>query len=68
MKRCHKHRRKKRTCKNKSNGEIVDCKEVALNVGETKTVEFRYVNNEPGTYTVEVNGKTSEYEVRKGWE
>jgi len=50
------------------NGEIVDRKEVALNVGETKTVEFRYVNNEPGTYTVEVNGKTSEYEVRKGWE
>jgi len=50
------------------NGEIVDRKEVALNVGETKTVEFRYVNNEPGTYTVEVNGKTSEYEVRSEWE
>jgi PGF-CTERM protein len=53
----------------KINDTVIGFKEVTLGVGETKTVEFTHTTeDEPGTYSVEVDGKTSEYVVTPGFE
>lgn len=53
----------------KINDTVIGFKEVTLDVGETKTVEFTHTaEDEPGTYSVEVDGKTSEYVVTPGFE
>ena len=41
----------------------IGLEEVTLNAGQTKTVTFTTTKNESGTYTVDVNGKVSQFTV-----
>lgn len=53
----------------KINDTVIDFKEVILDAGEKETVEFIHVaEDEPGIYSVEVDGKTGEYMVTSGFE
>lgn len=47
------------------NNESVGSENITLNPGESTAVEFSHVENEPGTYTVEVGGLSESYEVTK---
>lgn len=53
----------------KINDTVIGFKEITLDVGDTKTVEFIHTaEDEPGTYIIEVDGKTGKYVVTPGFE
>jgi len=47
----------------KVNGELKESKEITLNVGESKTVTFKFVAEQEGTINVEINGLTGSFTV-----
>lgn len=47
------------------NNESVDSKNISLNPGESKPVEFSHTENDAGTYKIEVGGLSKSYEVTK---
>jgi hypothetical protein len=51
----------------KINGTVVGSQEVALNNGNSTTLEFVHVEEEPGTYIVSVQQLSVTYEVWKIW-
>ncbi|MFQ6085996.1 MAG: CFI-box-CTERM domain-containing protein [Candidatus Bathyarchaeia archaeon] len=46
-------------------GEVVDSKTVTLSPGESTTVTFEVSEEEPGTYTVRVNGETGTVTIHR---
>ncbi|MDY0386395.1 MAG: S-layer protein domain-containing protein [Methanolobus sp.] len=47
----------------KVNDVVVDSQLISLSVGNSTTIEFSHVEEEPGTYEVEIGGITTTYEV-----
>ncbi|MCK5659756.1 MAG: S-layer protein [Methanosarcinales archaeon] len=48
----------------KVNGEVVDSRDVTLNMTESTNVNFSYIQSAEGIYSVEVGDQTGEFEVK----
>jgi len=47
------------------NGSSVDSKQISLDVGQSTTVTFEHIEEEPGTYTVKIEGQEATYKVKE---
>jgi len=47
------------------NGSSVDSQQISLDVGQSTTVTFEHIEEEPGTYTLKIEGQEATYTVKE---